>query len=116
MRGWTRIHPEVQTGAEGVGALGKAADGSKVSPAFQLRSELGARHGAEQDPLDRTVGRGFSGQLGAAGAIRVLVLVALHSASLLLPAPCSLAFPRADTIGTFAVPPAWENGECFTGK
>lgn len=87
-----------------------------MSPAFQLRSELGARHGAEQDPLDRTVGRGFSGQLGAAGAIRVLVLVALHSASLLLPAPCSLAFPRADTIGTFAVPPAWENGECFTGK
>lgn len=49
MRGWTRIHPGVQTGAAGIGAVGRAADGSKGSPAFQLRSGLGARHGAEQD-------------------------------------------------------------------
>lgn len=32
-------------------------------------------------PLDRTAGRGCSGQLGTVGALRVLVLVTLHSAS-----------------------------------
>lgn len=40
MRGWSRIQPGLQTGAAGTGAAGRAADGSRGSPAFQIRAGL----------------------------------------------------------------------------
>lgn len=72
---------------------------------------LGQPRNASNTP--RTTARARVCHLGAIGAISVLVLVALHSASLLLPAPSPLIFPRADPFGMFAAPRACENGECF---